>query len=64
MTGKELVILLKDNGWTLDRITGSHHIMVKQGYRAVPVPVHANRDIPKGLARTILKQASIKRQGG
>jgi predicted RNA binding protein YcfA (HicA-like mRNA interferase family) len=59
MTGKELVKLLRDSGWTLDRISGSHHIMVKPGQRAVPVPVHANRDIPKGLARAILRQAGV-----
>jgi len=29
MTGKELVKLLKKDGWTLDRIKGSHHIMIK-----------------------------------
>lgn len=62
MTGKELVKLLKKNGWMLDRITGSHHIMVKPGQRAVPVPVHANRDIPNGLVRAIMRQAGINKR--
>jgi predicted RNA binding protein YcfA (HicA-like mRNA interferase family) len=60
MNGKELVRIFKKNGWALDRIKGSHHIMIKQGKRAVPIPVHAKRDIPKGLAATILKEAGIK----
>jgi predicted RNA binding protein YcfA (HicA-like mRNA interferase family) len=61
MTGKEMVKLLKDNGWKLDHISGSHHIMVKEGKRSVPVPVHGKRDIPIGLAHAIMKQAEIKR---
>jgi predicted RNA binding protein YcfA (HicA-like mRNA interferase family) len=60
MTGKVLVKLLKKNGWVLDRIAGSHYIMIKEGKRAVPVPVHGNKDLPKGLLNAILKQAGIK----
>jgi predicted RNA binding protein YcfA (HicA-like mRNA interferase family) len=60
MSGNELVKLLKKNGWILDRICGSHHIMVKAGRRSVPVPVHGKKDLPKGLVSTILKQAEIK----
>ncbi|MBD3393162.1 MAG: addiction module toxin, HicA family, partial [Chitinivibrionales bacterium] len=49
MTGKELVKLLKKNGWVLDRIAGSHHIMIKEGLRSVPIPVHGKKYLPKGL---------------
>jgi len=35
--------------------------MVKEGNRSIPIPVHGNRDIPKGLVKTILKQAGIER---
>jgi predicted RNA binding protein YcfA (HicA-like mRNA interferase family) len=62
MDGKELVKLLKDHGWTLDHISGSHYIMVKTGMRAVPVPVHGAKDIPKGLTNRIMKQAGVKRK--
>ena len=44
----------------MDGISGSHHIMVKEGERSIPIPVHSNKDIPKGLAKTILKQAGIE----
>ena len=60
MTGSELVKLLKKNGWSEDRIAGSHHIMVKAGRRSIPVPVHGKKDLPKGLIAAILKQAEIK----
>ena len=60
MNGRELSKILKENGWTLDRVRGSHHIFIKEGRRAIPVPIHGGRDIPLGLAKAILKQAEIK----
>jgi predicted RNA binding protein YcfA (HicA-like mRNA interferase family) len=60
MSGREIVKIMKRNGWILDRISGSHHVMVKEGLRSIPVPVHGKKDIPKGLASAILKQAGIK----
>jgi predicted RNA binding protein YcfA (HicA-like mRNA interferase family) len=60
MNGNELVKLLKENGWTLDRINGSHHIMVKTGRRSVPVPVHGKKELPRGLIVAIKKQAGLK----
>ena len=43
MNGKDIISKLKAEGWQLDRINGSHHILVKNG-KAVPVPVHGGRD--------------------
>jgi len=60
MTGKSLVKVLKDNGWLLDRIKGSHYIMTKEGKRSIPVPVHGSKDLPKGLVKAILIQAEIE----
>ena len=57
MHGKMLITVLKEKGWLLDRIRGSHHIMVKEGRRAIPVPVHGSKDLPRGLVKTILNQA-------
>lgn len=59
LTGKELVKLLEENGWTVDRISGSHHIMVKSN-KTVSVPVHGNRDLPQGMLNKLLKQAGLK----
>jgi len=56
--GKDLVKLLKKNGWTLDRINGSHHMMVKDG-ETVSVPCH-NKDLGKGLLNDLLKDAGLK----
>ncbi len=59
MSGKELLKKLKKDGWALDRIKGSHHIMVK-GASTVVVPVHGNSDVPKGTLNAILKQSGLK----
>ncbi len=59
MTGKELLVLLKKNGWALDRINGSHHIVIK-GIKTLSVPVHGNRDVPTGLLNKLLKEAGLK----
>jgi len=59
MTGKELIKKIKNNGWILYRIRGSHYILIK-GNETVVVPVHRNKDIPKGTLENILKKAGLK----
>jgi predicted RNA binding protein YcfA (HicA-like mRNA interferase family) len=59
MTAKQIMDKLKENGWTLDRINGSHHIFVKEGCRPIPVPFHGNKDLGN-KARQILKEAGIE----
>jgi predicted RNA binding protein YcfA (HicA-like mRNA interferase family) len=59
MTGRDLVRLFEENGWTLDRIRGSHHVMVKVGRRSIPVPVHGKRELPKGIVAAIKRQAEV-----
>ena len=57
---KELLTVLKKDGWYVDRIRGSHH-MLKHTSKVgrVTVPVHKEDLKPKTL-HTILKQAGIK----
>jgi predicted RNA binding protein YcfA (HicA-like mRNA interferase family) len=50
---------LKKDGWIEDRISGSHHIMVKDS-TSIAVPVHGNEDLKKGLLNSLLKQAGYK----
>ena len=59
MTGRDLLKLLKANGWELDRVRGAHHILVK-GSATVSVPVHGSRDVPKGTLHAILKEAGTR----
>jgi predicted RNA binding protein YcfA (HicA-like mRNA interferase family) len=41
-------------GFTVTRISGSHHVMRHSDGRTVVVPVHAGQDIPKGTLRNVL----------
>jgi len=59
MSGKDCVKLLKKNGWIVDRIQGSHHIMFKNGM-SIPVPIHDNADLAPGTLHSILKKAGLK----
>jgi predicted RNA binding protein YcfA (HicA-like mRNA interferase family) len=59
VTGKEMLKLLRKNEWELDRITGSHHVMVK-GSSSVSVPVHHSKELKKGTEMKILKDAGLK----
>jgi len=59
MTAKEIMNILKKNGWKLERVNGSHHVFVKSGCRPVAVPFHGNKDIGN-FAKRILKEAGIK----
>lgn len=57
MKDKDLLKLLKQNGWSVVRIKGSHHILQKEGKTTV-VPVHG-KDVPTGLLKTILKETGL-----
>ena len=59
MTGKDVIAKLKADGWQLNRINGSHHILTKGG-AAVPVPVHGSRDLGAGLIAAIQRQTGVK----
>lgn len=58
MKDKELLKLLKKNGWKVKRIQGSHHILEKNGQIEV-VPIHG-KEIPSGLLNAILKRTDLK----
>lgn len=47
MKDKDLIKLLKKNGWKLDLINGSHHIFRREEI-TISVPVHG-KDVPTGL---------------
>ena len=61
MTGRELIRLLEKDGWILDRIKGSHHIMIKDN-KTLSVPVHSSKDLGKGLLNKLLKQGGLKNE--
>lgn len=60
MKVKELLKLLKDDGWQEKDQKGSHLQLTNPGKPGkVTVPIHSG-DIPKGTLHAILKQAGLK----
>jgi predicted RNA binding protein YcfA (HicA-like mRNA interferase family) len=60
ITGKDLCRVLRENGWQLKRVKGSHHIFGKAGqWKIIAVPVHGNETVKPGLATRIAKDADI-----
>jgi len=62
LSGKEFVRLLERNGWTLERVQGSHHIYMRKGRNVrISVPVHGNRPLKLGLQAHLMKLAELQR---
>lgn len=59
MDGKQVIKRLKENGWEVLRVSGSHHRMGKGELRTT-VPVHGKRDLGSGLLTAIEKQTGVK----
>jgi len=58
MNGKQVIKKLEEAGWSLNRISGSHHIMVHEG-RSVSVPVYGGRDLKPGLISGLQKHTGV-----
>lgn len=55
-----LIRILEKNGFTHKRTKGSHHLYENlDTAKTVVIPVHGNKDLPKGTYYAILKQAGI-----
>jgi len=60
MDSRELIELLKRDGWRHVKTSGGHHHFkhpTKPGKVTVP---HPKKDLPIGAAKSVLKQAGIK----
>ncbi len=52
--------MIATRGWLLQRISGSHHIFLKEGKRErIVIPVHANKPLKTGLLRSLMKIAEL-----
>ncbi|ALB40585.1 type II toxin-antitoxin system HicA family toxin [Dolichospermum flos-aquae] len=60
VSGKSLCKIVERYGWNLKRITGSHHIYIKEGMSVIlSIPIDSNRDLPTGTLGSILKDAGL-----
>ncbi|RKS16463.1 putative RNA binding protein YcfA (HicA-like mRNA interferase family) [Pseudomonas sp. WPR_5_2] len=54
-----LIKEMMEAGWTLDRITGSHHIFIHR-YNPYTIPVpHPKKDLPVGTVKSIRRRAGL-----
>lgn len=54
--GKQFIKFLESTGFKVIRTKGSHMRLRAEDGRATTVPVHGNKDIPKGLLRKIIRK--------
>ena len=60
MNSKAVLRKLAEDGWVLQRVTGSHHQFrhaTKSGVVTVP---HPKRELPVGTVRSIERQAGLR----
>ena len=63
VSGKRMCQILEGKGWRLARVTGSHHIYVRQGSNLrITVPIHGNQNLKIGLQRVIMKLADVREE--
>ena len=56
ISGKSFLKFLESIGFVVIRINGSHHRLKHPDGRITTIPIHKNRDLPKGLLRKIIRE--------
>lgn len=57
---RDIIRRLQKDGWTLERVTGSHHILKSPISGETVVVPHPKKDLGKGLVHAIYKGAGWK----
>ena len=63
ISGKQLIKALKNAGFEVVRVRGSHHFLKHADGRCTVVPVHRGESIGTGLLSQILRDCDISRSG-
>jgi predicted RNA binding protein YcfA (HicA-like mRNA interferase family) len=58
-TAREVIAILERRGFRTVRQSGAHAILRHADGRRVTVPVHAGRDLGRGLLRQIMRDADL-----
>lgn len=60
INGSKLIKVLKKSGFVLNRINGSHHILIHPEKQiTISIPVHKGKTLGRGITLAILKDAGI-----
>lgn len=63
MKYRDLVSMIEDDGWRLERTVGSHmqfRHSTKSGTVTVPAGGKMGKDVPPGTLNSVLKQAGLR----
>jgi predicted RNA binding protein YcfA (HicA-like mRNA interferase family) len=63
MGSREVIRALKDHGWFLIRIKGSHHHFAHETKSGIVTVPHPKKDLAQGTLKSIEQQAKIKLTG-
>lgn len=59
ITGKEAIKAFELAGWTLDRVKGSHYILINPGCVPLSIPVHGKEILKPGLLKGQINNAGL-----
>ena len=59
MSSKDLMKLLKKDGWYLDRVKGSHYQFKHPSKKGIVTLPHPRKDLPKNTVESIFNQAGL-----
>lgn len=59
ISGKNLIQVLTRSGFVVKRSSSSHFLLEHADGRVTTVPLHSNRDLPKGTLKAILRDIEI-----
>jgi predicted RNA binding protein YcfA (HicA-like mRNA interferase family) len=60
ITGSEAVRAFERAGFVVDRVSGSHHIMKREGHPfRLSIPVHGGKTVSRGLLKAQIEAAGL-----
>lgn len=60
VNAREMCKALERQGWSLERITGSHYIYNRPGARRpISVPMHGSKTLKTGTQRSIMRETGL-----
>ena len=59
MTSADLIREMRQAGWVLDRVNGSHHVFKHPQRPGIVVVPHPKKDLGQGLAKAIRRDAGM-----
>ncbi len=60
MKSGELIKLLKEDGWIVDRIKGSHHTLRKEGVDSIISISHPEKDVSRHQLAQVRRISGLK----